>query len=440
MDASGPGTGQGSFFLQCVEVLGDPVLGLSAEGSVRCLNEAATEMPTRYGNGHRTPEAWWEAMLRQPPPEGLEAWIREVVARGRPDRRKHVRVSDPGRRVEMTWDVTAFPAGTGPDFPGVLLVVRDGTPDLVLLDSLRRERDFSRRLLQAAGALVVVLDRSARIVQFNRVCEEVTGYREEEVRGQSLPDLLLTPEERAGVLEVIADLGHGNFPNQHENDWVTRTGERRRIRWTNTVVQGPDGEVLYVVGTGFDVTEQRRREAELRHRVVHDPLTGLANRVLLEELLRLAFHRAERNPTYFYGVMFLDLDGFKDINDRWGHPFGDLVLKAVADRLRRGVRRTDTVVRYGGDEFVVLLEPVSGEGDLPMLADRVLRVLREPMEIEGVSLVLTASIGVVMGGRGESSPGDLLARADRAMYQSKRSGKSRSSFLPRPSTSPNQAQ
>ncbi len=394
-------------------------------------------MPARYGGRDRSPEAWWGSLWKGASAEPFRAWVGEVEARGEPAHRTDVTIAVPGsdRGSVMVWDVTVLPAGAKLDLPGVVMVVRDRTSDRLLVDSLRRERDFSRRLLEAAGALVVVVDRSGRIVQFNPVCEEVTGYREQEVLGKVLSDLLLAPEERDGVLRVIEDLGRGNFPNQHENDWVTRTGERRRIRWTNTVIRGDDGEVLHMVGTGFDVTEQRRREALLRHQVVHDPLTGLANRVLLEELLHLAFHRADRNPGYLYGLLFLDLDGFKDINDRLGHPFGDLVLKAVADRLRRGVRKTDTVVRFGGDEFVVLLEPVSGEGDLPVLADRILRALREPMEIQGVPLTLTASIGVVMGRRGESSPGDLLARADRAMYQAKRSGKSRSSFLPRPQAS-----
>ena len=423
----------GTLWLRCIQALGDPVLAIPGEGRVRCLNEAARRTPARYGLGNEAPETWWESRLTEPS-SGIWAWIREAQVRGEPIRWSDVPLSGPGqyRRIEMTWDLTAFPAGPGLGFSGLVLVIRDRTPDRMLADSLRRERDFSRRLLEAAGALVVVVDRAGRIVQFNPVCERVTGYREEEVRGKVLQDLLLAPEERSGVEAVIEDLRRGNFPNQHENDWVTRTGERRRIQWTNTVIEGADGEVHLLVGTGFDVTEQRWREARLRDQAIHDPLTGLANRALLEELLHLSFHRADRNPDYLYGVMFLDLDGFKDINDRLGHPFGDRVLQAVADRLRKGVRKTDTVARFGGDEFVILLEPVSREADLPVLAGRILQAIREPMEIEGVPLLLTASIGVVLGRKGESSPGDLLARADRAMYQSKRSGKSRSSFLPRP--------
>jgi len=431
MEAESPGEWESLPFVHCLGALGDPLLGFSDGGTVHCLNNAARELPGRYDGVGLTPEVWWWSLLNGAAANGLRDFFREVRAQGEPATMRDVFLAAPGkdRKVELAWDVAAFPAG--PAGPGVVLLIRDRTPDRHLVETLRRERDFSHRLLRAAGALVVVLDRQGRIIRFNHACEALTGYQEEEVLGKSLVDLLLAPEERAGVLGVMEDLDAGNFPNQHENDWVTRSGERRRIRWTNTVIQSASGEILYLVGTGFDVTEQRQREARWRHQAVHDPLTGLANRVLLEELLQLSFHRAERNPGYLYGVLFLDLDGFKDINDRLGHPFGDLVLRAVADRLRRAVRKTDTVARFGGDEFVVLLEPLTGEGDLPVLADRVLRTLREPMETEGRTLTMTASIGMVTGRKGETSPADLLARADRAMYEAKRTGKSRSSFVPR---------
>ncbi len=126
------------------------------------------------------------------------------------------------------------------------------------------ERDLSTAVLDTAGALVVVLDRRGRIVRFNRACERITGWRFEEVRGGTLWDLLLLPEEAAGVREVFGSLVAGDFPNTYENHWVTRDGAPRLIAWTNTALLGADGAVEHVVGTGIDVTAQRGAEDALR--------------------------------------------------------------------------------------------------------------------------------------------------------------------------------
>ena len=125
------------------------------------------------------------------------------------------------------------------------------------------EPELHSAIFEAVGALVIVLDPEARIVLFNPACEQLTGYRFEEVKGRLIWDLLLSPEELPGVRAVFAKLTAGDFPSHYENDWITRDGERRRIVWSNTAVLGPDGTVRYVIGTGIDITERKRLGEEL---------------------------------------------------------------------------------------------------------------------------------------------------------------------------------
>ncbi len=145
-----------------------------------------------------------------------------------------------------------------------LSFVNDITETKATEHALRRERDFIAAVLSTAGALVVVLDRQGRIVRFNRACEKLTGYRFAEVEGEPLWDLFLLPKEVEPVRAVFDRLRSGQFPNEHENFWVTRDGSRRRIRWSNTALTKADGAVEYVIGTGIDITETRAAEERLR--------------------------------------------------------------------------------------------------------------------------------------------------------------------------------
>ncbi len=313
---------------------------------------------------------------------------------------------------------------------GMLSVLVSVLVGLSLLRKLRHaetrlshEHAFMEAVLQTAGALVVVVDPDGHIVRFNRACEQLTGYTESEAVGKIPWEFLIPLDEVGGVLGVFGQLRSGQYPNRFENQWLTRSGGRRRIAWTNTALTNAEGVVDFVIGTGIDITErhdaeQRLSEANVRLETLslQDGLTGLGNRRALDARLASACEEAAR-----YGhplsLLLLDVDHFKRFNDVHGHLAGDDVLKGVADFLQQAVRASDFVARYGGEEFVVVL-PQTQSADALALAQRICQ------EMEAAALsplrAVTTSIGVATWTAVMDCPDDLLAAADHALYFGKK--------------------
>jgi diguanylate cyclase (GGDEF)-like protein len=186
-----------------------------------------------------------------------------------------------------------------------------------------------------------------------------------------------------------------------------------------------DGEMSFVravANTLATALARLRGEARTRYEAVHDPLTGLANRTLLRDRLDHALARSEREGAAT-GVLFVDLDNFKQVNDRYGHGTGDMVLVEVARRLREAVRPADTVARLGGDEFVVVCEQVD-EPSAVTLGGRVQAAIRPPLVVDGVKHAVSGSIGIALGS-GHIDPDALLRDADAASYRAKANGTGR---------------
>lgn len=180
-----------------------------------------------------------------------------------------------------------------------------------------------------------------------------------------------------------------------------------------------------------EVDELRRTSAQLRHEALHDPLTGLPNRALLHDRLAVALAKARRHP-WSPAVLFCDLDGFKAVNDRYGHHAGDRLLVAVARRVRQLLRPGDTLARLSGDEFIIVLEDAAGPDEATLVAERVLEALGRPFPIDGGEISIDASIGIATAGPRTRDANDLLVRADAAMYHAKAKGGARSFTAPEP--------
>jgi diguanylate cyclase (GGDEF)-like protein/PAS domain S-box-containing protein len=203
--------------------------------------------------------------------------------------------------------------------------------------------------------------------------------------------------------------------NQHETRWLE---SRAEVRYDT------EGKPLNMIGTIQDITERKEHEKQLQHIAHYDALTGVPNRVLLADRLSQALARAKRDHGLM-AVCYLDLDGFKPVNDNFGHEVGDKVLVEVTRRIKDAIREDDTVARLGGDEFVVLLVGMQVPEECAGSLNRLLDVVHQPIEIQGHSIRISASIGVALYPEDDHDPDTLLRHADQAMYIAKQSGKNR---------------
>ncbi len=209
-------------------------------------------------------------------------------------------------------------------------------------------------------------------------------------------------------------------------------GSGQELRWFAAQLapqrESEHGTPIGVVASTREVTELKRVQSKLAHQAVHDPLTGLANRVLLVDRLSQALLRMERQPGQL-ALLFIDLDHFKVINDTYGHDTGDRLLVEIGERLTTIARRLDTVARFGGDEFVLLCDRLSTDDDVRVVADRVVRSIGEPFIHDGIELNITASVGVVLTGDPYAGCENLIRDADAAMYQAKDRGRDHYQFF-----------
>ena len=247
--------------------------------------------------------------------------------------------------------------------------------------------------------------------------ETLTGYPTTAfTRDGQLWTRLIHPSDRARVLGVnVGLLQSGEI--EHEYRIVRRDGETIWVREDARIVAGSAPDTLISNGLLTDVTERKRLEHQLSQLAFHDPLTGLANRSLFEDRLEHAL--ADQRHPGRCAVLFLDLDGFKSINDSLGHQVGDRLLAIVAGRLLAEVRPNDTVARLGGDEFAVLIEELDDAAAAQLAADRILKALRAPFLIDGRPLTGRASLGIALAGDGGRTAEELLRNADAAMYRAK---------------------
>ncbi|MBB5695293.1 bifunctional diguanylate cyclase/phosphodiesterase [Muricoccus pecuniae] len=237
------------------------------------------------------------------------------------------------------------------------------------------------------------------------------------------------PEEREGLVARIAEAQAGCQPEiaLQYRMLHSRTGELRYIDVRARYEYDAGGRPVRSVGAVIDVTEQRQAEARIMHLARHDALTGLPNRVLFRERLDEALLRARRGEAF--AVLCLDLDRFKEVNDTLGHPAGDALLRAIAERLAAELRETDTLARLGGDEFAIIQSGIRQPGDATILARRLVEVVGAPLDLDGNHVVVGTSIGISVAPMDSLEADALLKGADMALYRAKGEGRGRWRFF-----------
>ncbi|WP_168735165.1 sensor domain-containing diguanylate cyclase [Pseudothauera rhizosphaerae] len=285
------------------------------------------------------------------------------------------------------------------------------------------QRQLATAVLAQTRDCVLVTDATGRIVLVNQAFCDTTGYRREEVIGHS-PSLLASGLHERSFFRAMWEA------LEHEGAWQGEVWNRRKNgdlfaeALSITALRDETGRVSHYVGVSSDITAQKAQTEQLQHLAHYDPLTHLANRALFHDRLGHAVYRADRTQGRI-GVMFLDLDGFKAVNDSAGHDAGDHLLQEVARRLVASVRKADTVSRLGGDEFTILVEPVLEVNQIVAAAERIIAAVNRPVTVGEETFHVGVSIGIAVYPDHATSVDGLLECADHAMYQAKQQGKNR---------------
>jgi diguanylate cyclase (GGDEF)-like protein/PAS domain S-box-containing protein len=292
---------------------------------------------------------------------------------------------------------------------------------------LYEEKQRLAAIINSMGCAVIVTYANGCIQMMNSTAELITGWKQSEALGKDLVEVVSLVDKDIG--EKIGNLATdaieaGEILDLPENcTLITKDGKEIAIGDNVAPIIDQNGNITGAVLVFQDITKRKQTEAQLMRNAFYDGLTALPNRVLFLDRLRQTIERSKRRSDYYFAVLFLDLDGFKEINDRFGHGIGDDFLVAIARRLESCLRGGDTVARFGGDEFTVLLEDIKDITDATNVAQRIQEALRSPLHLNGYELSTTASIGITWNFSNYEDPATLLRDADIAMYQAKRQGK-----------------
>jgi len=310
---------------------------------------------------------------------------------------------------------------------GFFVLAHDITPLAAARNELRASRERLESALGGSSAALWDADLRTGRVYLSEAWAGIVGAP----RGDTVTSVeellqLVHPEDVEAGRRLSIEAMKGIRPSYaFEHRVRSRDGEWMWILSRGRVTERDPatGRALRMIGTNIDITDRKRMEEALQSAAHSDPLTGLANRMLLADRMRLALARGRRSGSAC-ALLYLDVDGFKHVNDTLGHAAGDRLLKDFAERLRGCVRQADTVARLGGDEFVVLLEDLKDAASATRVAEKMLESARVPARMDGSEILVTTSIGIAFGGD-DANEEAWLKRADAALYEAKRSGRNR---------------
>jgi diguanylate cyclase (GGDEF)-like protein/PAS domain S-box-containing protein len=276
-------------------------------------------------------------------------------------------------------------------------------------------RDVMDLMLDA----VCVVDKAGNFVFVSAAFEDIFGYSPDEVIGKPMLDHVY-PEDGIKTLKVVESLLSGKKLPRFENRWVRKDGKIIDILWSARWSE----DHQFRIAVAHDITERKLMEQQLHYIAGHDPLTELPNRALLFGRLQTSLGLARREGSHL-SLLFIDIDGFKHVNDSYGHLVGDKLLKNIAQRLRDCVRKSDTVGRFGGDEFVVVLNGIDSVDSVLFIAENIRLELEKTYQFDSLNLQLSPSIGVARYPDNGADEQQLIQYADQAMYRAKNAGGNR---------------
>lgn len=406
-----------------VDVAGSLVLVLDREGRIVRFNRAC-EATTGYAFADVAGLTFWDAFVAE---DGIDA-ARALFLATRdtndfPSHFENTLIDRNGGPHDITWSNGALVDEAG-EVTHIIASGIDITARRVAETELREARERFRQAFDNATIGMCLTGLDMRFMQVNPALCKMLGYPESELVGMSVVDVTY-PEDRPASLAAFQSMLAGEAATGHlEKRYVHADGHIVRALISTASVSGEAGRPLYLVTQIEDVTERRAAEEKLVHQALHDPLTGLPNRVLFMRRLRAALTRADQAQGVD-ALLYIDLDGFKAINDSLGHEAGDKVLQRIARRLARSIRPEDTVARVGGDEFVILCRHLPSVQHARDTAERLLPTLGTPVDVAGAEAVPTASVGIAVATEPYVDPEDLIRDADAAMYHAKARGKNR---------------
>jgi diguanylate cyclase (GGDEF)-like protein/PAS domain S-box-containing protein len=320
---------------------------------------------------------------------------------------------------------------------GVAVTNRDVTEERAYLHQIANLNEFTQSMIENAPFSIIATDPAGTVTAMNPAAESLTFYRKHELIGQHSMVMLHEPGEmsaravqlskdlhqpvQAGFNSLIARPRQGQT-DEHEWTYVRKDGSRIWVNLAMTALKSEGEKIAGYLGIAFDITERKKLTEYVNHLAHHDQLTGLPNRVLLEDRMRQAIQRAKRNRQKV-AVLMVDIDYFKRINDSLGHTAGDQLLDSVAKKLCSAVRQTDTVARMGGDEFVIVMPEFRDERDAERCAEAILQKVSTPTMLGNREVNVTVSVGLCIFPDCAADADSLLKNADAALYEAKENGR-----------------
>lgn len=350
----------------------------------------------------------------------------ELIRSGKPviNREEHIITSEGEKRW---FSITKVPLRDSDEkVVGIVATGRDITERKLAEEALRESEERYRKIFENTVTASIVIEKDDKISLANEEFERLSGFPKKEIEGKKNLTTFVKPEDLEWIKELLRlrRKRPNSVPNKYEFNFIDRHGKIKHTLLTIELIPGTKKSIASL----FDITDHKQNELRLQKMATHDELTKIPNRRLFQERLVHALYRAHRHKQLL-GILYLDLDDFKDVNDSLGHEVGDLLLKAVADRLLECVRENDTVSRIGGDEFTIILEDAYQLEDIVIVAERIIESIAKPFTLVGHKCTVTISIGISIYPHDDKNWQALIKKSDAAMYRAKRLGKNNFQFV-----------